>query len=140
MTDFKNNRGLNLSDPKYDKDAVNLRTLRREVDSIVLGTGSTVGLFEEGSGNNSAVLKDSGSDAGGDYSVVLGGINNNVAINADYSAILGGVGNDVLNGVVNTVVAGGIGINASQSNALYAQNARLATKLRSNLFRRNQSL
>lgn len=126
MTDFKNSRGLNLSDPKYDKDAVNLRTLRREVDSIVLGTGSTVGLFEEGSGNNSAVLKDSGSDAGGDYSVVLGGLNNSVAINADYSAILGGVGNDVLNGVVNTVIAGGIGINASQNNALYAQNARLA--------------
>ncbi len=125
-TDFRNNRGLNLSDPKYDKDAVNLRTLKREVESIVIGTGSTVGLFEEGSGNNSAVLKDSSSDAGGDFSIVLGGVNNTVATNADYSAIIGGVGNDVLNGVQNSVVVGGINVNASQNNSLYTQNARLA--------------
>lgn len=125
-TDFRNNRGLNLSDPKYDKDAVNLRTLKREVESIVIGTGSTVGLFEEGSGNNSAVLKDSSSDAGGDFSIVLGGVNNTVATNADYSAIIGGVGNDVFNGVQNSVVVGGINVNASQNNSLYTQNARLA--------------
>ena len=125
-TDFRNSRGLNLSDPKYDKDAVNLRTLKREVESIVIGTGSTVGLFEEGSGNNSAVLKDSSSDAGGDFSIVLGGVNNTVATNADYSAIIGGVGNDVLNGVQNSVVVGGINVNASQNNSLYTQNARLA--------------
>ncbi len=70
-TDFRNSRGLNLSDPKYDKDAVNLRTLKREVQNIVVGTGATtVGLFEEGSGNNSIVSKDSGSNAGGDYSII----------------------------------------------------------------------
>tara|TARA_R110001592_G_scaffold145112_1_gene368625 strand:- start:1135 stop:2187 length:1053 start_codon:yes stop_codon:yes gene_type:complete len=126
-TDFRNSRGLNLSDPKYDKDAVNLRTLKREVQNIVVGTGTTtVGLFEEGSGNNSIVSKDSGSNAGGDYSIVLGGLNNNVATNADYSAIVGGVGNDVLNGVQNSVVVGGINVNASQNNSLYTQNARLA--------------
>lgn len=127
ITDFRNNRGLNLSDPKYDKDAVNLRTLKREVESIVIGSGGTsVGLFEEGSGNNSVVLKDSNSDAGGDFSVVLGGVNNDVGLNADYSAILGGVGNEVANGVQNSVIAGGVGITATQSNALYAHDARLA--------------
>ena len=44
--DFDNNRGENLADPKYDKDAVNKRTLRRGVktieDSFLALTGGTV--------------------------------------------------------------------------------------------------
>lgn len=44
--DFGNNRGENLADPKYDKDAVNKRTLRRGVKTIESSflalTGGTV--------------------------------------------------------------------------------------------------
>jgi hypothetical protein len=44
--DFGNNRGENLADPKYDKDAVNKRTLRRNVKTIESSflalTGGTV--------------------------------------------------------------------------------------------------
>ena len=126
QNDFKNGRGLNLSDPKYDKDAVNLRTLKREIDSVIIGSGSTLSLFEVGSGNNSAVLKNSNSDAGGDYSSVLGGLSNTIGSNSDYSAILGGLSNTIDDNVYNTVIVGGVNINANKSNSLYTENARLA--------------
>ena len=32
--DFGNNRGENLADPKYDKDAVNFRTHRRDLSRL----------------------------------------------------------------------------------------------------------
>lgn len=42
--DFGNNRGENLSDPKYDKDAVNYRTLKKEIsDASTSGYSGTSG-------------------------------------------------------------------------------------------------
>jgi hypothetical protein len=43
--DFGNNRGENLSDPKYDKDAVNYRTLKKEISNASTsgGGGGTSG-------------------------------------------------------------------------------------------------
>ena len=38
--DFGNNRGENLSDPKYDKDAVNYRTLKKEISDASTSGGS----------------------------------------------------------------------------------------------------
>lgn len=42
--DFENNRGENLADPRYDKDAVNYRTFKRELTrhSYLDLTGGTV--------------------------------------------------------------------------------------------------
>jgi hypothetical protein len=37
INDFKNTRGVNSEDPIYDKDVVNLRTLRRIINSSTSG-------------------------------------------------------------------------------------------------------
>ncbi len=43
INDFKNTRGVNAEDPIYDKDVVNLRTLRRIINSSTSGAYTTKG-------------------------------------------------------------------------------------------------
>jgi hypothetical protein len=124
QNNFGNRRGLNLSDPKFDKDAVNFRTLTKYISDI---SGSTsIGIWSEGDGLNSAVLDNGNGYAGGSYSLVGGGLDNTVSDDANYSAVIGGINNRVITGVINSVIIGGAGISANQNNSLYTQNARLA--------------
>ena len=37
MIDFNNDRGANLGDPKFEKDAVNLRTMKSSISTSISG-------------------------------------------------------------------------------------------------------
>jgi hypothetical protein len=125
IIDFANDRGQNLADPKYDKDAVNLRTLRRQAVIITGGTAAS-SLWTGDTGLYSIISKNGGHSAGGSYSIVAGGLNNTISNDSTSSGIFGGTSNNITNNVLNTVIVGGLNITASQNNSLYTQNARLA--------------
>ena len=69
------------------------------------------------------------SGASGNYSAILGGINQNIFVGATNSAILGGSGNTINSNVVNSIVLGGYGITTLVSNMVYVPKLNLYSGL-----------
>ena len=67
------------------------------------------------------------SGASGDYSAILGGVNQEILSGANYSAIICGLSNKVAPSVVRSVVLGGQNITATTSDYVYVPSLNIKT-------------